>query len=118
MKTEEEFLQEKKELREMLEKNFITNDFETKIESFFSHLTNPYFWRYLKEDEEYDLISCITEMFLDQIDDTKERKKYVEIILSTCPEELKHEVKKTIKISSPLEVYFPDTYSFLDSDNL
>lgn len=118
MKTEEEFLQEKKELREMLEKNFITNDFETKIESFFSRLTNPYFWRYLKGDGEYDLISFITEAFLDQIDDTKERKKYVDIILSTCPEELKHEVKKTIKTSSPLRLYFPDTYLFLDSDNL
>jgi len=118
MKTLKEFLMQKNELEKMLKHKYISIAFKEKIARFFQELTNPYFWRYLKKHGEYDLISFITEAFLDQIDDTKERKKYVDIILSTCPEELKHEVKKTIKTSSPLEVHFPDTYSFLDSDTL
>ena len=101
----------------MLKNEHISISFKQKVAQFFQDLTNPYFWRYLKGDGEYDLISFITEAFLDQIDE-KERKQYTDIILSTCPEELKREVKKTIKTSSPLELYFPGTYSFLDSDNL
>jgi len=105
-----ELIEKVKHLSTILEGS-LTKETKEAVKSFYESLDENC-WNYLLYSRS-KIVATTAQELLDQIDDDKEREKYIEAIFSKVPSNLQKMVKEEILQNSLLYTLQPERFTFL-----